>query len=122
MTIEYSEVYIGDCTYSDCTRPATVRAHKEFVVCTLHHALYEASEVVNDADLAEDLIKVWRSQAELHGLDALMGDLDGLTERHKERSAEAAALVDALRRVDEEGDGAELRAEMGKRLREGAPQ
>jgi hypothetical protein len=49
MSVEYSEIYMGDCTHGSCTRPATVRVHKEQVLCALHFAHFELVEANREA-------------------------------------------------------------------------
>ncbi len=51
MSAEYSAAYIGECSRG-CGRPATVRLHKEWVVCALHYAEFLVTERVNEANLA----------------------------------------------------------------------
>ena len=65
--VEYSEVFIGDGTDGACCRSATVRVYEDFVLCALHHRLYEITEELNDANLALELVAPWHSVAKAGG-------------------------------------------------------
>lgn len=85
MSIEYSETFIGECS-RDCGRPAMARIHKEWVVCALHYLDFKASERANEAGLALDLMKAWRSEAEFHGRHNLLAGLDRIAEDERKRA------------------------------------
>lgn len=115
--VEYSETYIGDC-YRGCGRPATVRIHKEWVVCALHYAEHLASKRSNEASMAVGLIGPFRAEAEFHGCDNLVRWLDRIAEDERGRSREAGREMEAFWRVAEESEpDHDVRMRMGEKTR-----
>ncbi len=82
------EGHVGECSH-DCTRPATVRIHNAWIVCTLHYLDFLSSERENEASLAVELLKPWRDRAEHHGCVNLVTGLDRLIEDEQQRLDEA---------------------------------
>ncbi len=118
MSVEYHEAFIGDCSQG-CGRPASVRIHKEWVVCALHYLEHRASERSNEASLAVELMKGWRSEAEFHGCLNLAAGLDRLTEDEQKRAEEAEADLRAFDRVEHESEpNPEFRRELGDKMSE----
>lgn len=118
MSIEYSEVWIGDCSRG-CGRPATVRLHKEWVVCALHYLDFRRMERANDAGLAIELMKAWRAEAEFHGCGNLLVGLDRLIEDERERLEETEVDFRAFNQAERESEpNPEFRSELSVKLSE----
>jgi hypothetical protein len=115
MSVEYAGTYMGDCARG-CTRPATVRIHKEWIVCALHYEEHLISEQTNEAGMALDLMKAWRSEAEFHGCEHLIAGLDRIAEDEHRRAKEAEEQLKVLERVEYESEpNQEIRQKMGER-------
>lgn len=113
--IEYSEVFIGDCCGGSCTRPATVRVHEDFVLCALHHLLYEIGQEKDEAALALELIAGWRSIAAMHRNGYLLELFEYAHDELIERRAVAQTRMAQIDRADlESGPGEDIRAKMGE--------
>ena len=101
---EYSGVFIGTYTQVPCIRPATVVIRGDFKLCAMHALDYEARDEHNDATLALELLKPWRTQAQMHGLGELMEDLDAIKGRRSDRAVETLDRMRAFDRVELEAD------------------
>lgn len=110
--VQYSETFIGECSRG-CGRPATVRIHNEWVVCALHHLGFEASERANEAGLALDLMKAWRSEAKFHGCLNLVAGLDRIAGEERKRAGKAQEEFDAVERESQPDH--EFRRRMGEK-------
>ena len=113
---EYSEVWIGGCA-QDCLRPATVVIHGDFKLCALHALGYDARHEHDDATLALELLKPWRSLALAHGLGELVEELDAIRGRMSDRAVETLGRMRAFDRVESEADPEATRERMGERMR-----
>ncbi len=118
-SVEYSEVFIGECTVGSCARPATIQIWESFVLCALHHAMHEASRKSDDAHLALELLKPWRAHADMHRLGHLVEGLDRIIEDEKIRCEDAQEYVSQLERIEVESvPNEEIRLQMGARQQE----
>ena len=99
MSVEYSDAYMGECSGPSCALPATVRIHKDWIVCALHYEQFLTAEVVNEESLAAALIAPWRAEAEYHGCLGLAAAIDRYAEGAREAEAEAAAKMERMARI-----------------------
>ncbi len=117
--VEYSEVFIGECTVGSCTRPATVRMWENFVLCALHHAMHEVSRKSDDAHLALELLRPWRDHAQTHRLGGLIEDLDRIIADENIRYLDAQEYMSQLERIEVESvPNEDIRLQMGARRKE----
>lgn len=118
MGVEYSETFIGECASGGCAKPATVRVSGSFVLCALHFLKYELAEDANQASLTVELVKPWRDEAKVHGLDALAESLEGIADEQQGRYLDATDRMKQLDQVNRESDQDEMRRRMGEKRRE----
>ncbi|MDP9476204.1 MAG: hypothetical protein M3R38_11080 [Actinomycetota bacterium] len=113
--VEYAEEFIGECTTGDCDRPATVRVYEDFVLCALHHMMYEAGEDADEAGIALELMAGWRSVAAMHGNRPLLELFEFAKRELLERKGAADRRQEQLERIDRENVGnTEIRLQMGQ--------
>ncbi len=106
--------YIGDCS-RDCGRPATVRVHKQYMLCSFHELERYITDEVNDCDLSLSLLKDWASQAEHHGCGFLEWVCEQAKSELDERKEIADVQLELLGRAEEESKPEEeFRLRMGK--------
>lgn len=114
--IEYAQTYIGDCTHAECDRVAAIRVHGDWVLCGLHHEMHLLTEERNEIDLTLEFIKVWRSQAQAHGLYFIQLSFDRAVDDFAERGEAITERREALDMIEQESTANhDLRLERGKR-------
>ncbi len=113
--IEYAQEFIGECTTGSCDRPATVRVYEDFVLCALHHMMYEAGEDADEAGIALELMAGWRSVAAMHGNRPLLELFEFAKRELLERKGAADRRQEQLEHIDRENEAnQEIRLQMGQ--------
>lgn len=102
MSTEFFENYIGECISGSCDRPATVRVHKDFVLCALHNQRRVIGEEADAVGIGLDMLKGWRSEAEFHGAYSLVA-VFGVAEHYlKERQELIVEMGEHAKQIDRE--------------------